>query len=204
MLKWTTLTSVEILLDTVCPVSSADYVRENHSKRISLLLLFTKIKINVWKNWNIESHENMTIHECCLSNSLYVSSDIMSKARMWKKSKCITLYIILFIVDNLLQLFIGKEQTCKAFPRLPEELKFKAKKYFFCTDIDSHWASWGNICTFSVYWPTCVFPSVSPLKLKNERCTEKISMDTQWKYKSMKYVNFVIYILWYIFMDNYI
>ena len=98
MLKWTTLTSVEILLDIVCPVSSADYVRENHSKRISLLLLFTKIKIDVWKNWNIESHENMTIHECCLSSSLYVSSDVMSKARMWKKSKCIMLYIIYYLL----------------------------------------------------------------------------------------------------------
>ena len=100
MLKWTTLTSVEILLDIICPVSSTDYVRENHSKRISLLLLFTKIKIDVWKNWNIESHENMIIHECCLSSSLYVSSDIMtmSKARMWKKSKCITLYIIYYLL----------------------------------------------------------------------------------------------------------
>ena len=48
------------------------------------------------------------------------------------------IHYILFIVDNLPQLFIGKQQTCKAFPRLPEELKFKAKNYFFSTDIDSH------------------------------------------------------------------
>ena len=110
----------------------------------------------------------MTIHECCLSSSLYYA-----------------IHYVLFIVDNLLQLFIGKEQTHKAFPR-------GAQINFFCTDIDSHWASRGNTCTFCVYWPTCVFPSVFQLKLKNERWTEKISMSTQWKYKSMKYVNFVI------------